>query len=100
MEAHARAGGLVPRRWPLREAVASRPEGKFPPVSSYVLGPEVLARYVERFNRLDRETVVNLIPDSAAGDWLLWYNGRRGSEERIGLAVPEGEDLGFPEGGR
>lgn len=27
--------------------------------------------------------------------WLLWYNGRRGSLEQIGLAVHEGEDLGF-----
>ncbi len=27
--------------------------------------------------------------------WMLWYNGRRGSLEQIGLAVHEGEDLGF-----
>jgi predicted GH43/DUF377 family glycosyl hydrolase len=27
--------------------------------------------------------------------WLLWYNGRRGSVEQIGLAFHEGEDLGF-----
>ena len=27
--------------------------------------------------------------------WLLWYNGRRGGVERIGLATHEGEDLGF-----
>ncbi|HEV3258844.1 MAG TPA: family 43 glycosylhydrolase [Gemmataceae bacterium] len=27
--------------------------------------------------------------------WLLWYNGRRGGVEQIGLAVHEGEDLGF-----
>ena len=27
--------------------------------------------------------------------WLLWYNGRRGSVEQIGLATHEGEDLGF-----
>lgn len=27
--------------------------------------------------------------------WLLWYNGRRGSFEQIGLAIREGEDLGF-----
>lgn len=30
--------------------------------------------------------------------WLLWYNGRRGNVEQIGLAVHEGEDLGFPSG--
>jgi predicted GH43/DUF377 family glycosyl hydrolase len=27
--------------------------------------------------------------------WLLWYNGRQGSVEQIGLACHEGEDLGF-----
>jgi predicted GH43/DUF377 family glycosyl hydrolase len=27
--------------------------------------------------------------------WLLWYNGRRGSLEQIGIAIHEGEDLGF-----
>lgn len=31
-----------------------------------------------------------------AGDrWLLWYNGRRGSVEQIGVAVHEGLGLGF-----
>lgn len=29
------------------------------------------------------------------GRWLLWYNGRRGGLEQIGLAIHEGEDLGF-----
>jgi hypothetical protein len=29
------------------------------------------------------------------GRWLLWYNGRRGGSEQIGLATHEGEDLGF-----
>ena len=27
--------------------------------------------------------------------WLLWYNGRRGRVEQIGLALHPGEDLGF-----
>jgi predicted GH43/DUF377 family glycosyl hydrolase len=27
--------------------------------------------------------------------WLLWYNGRRGGVEQIGVATHEGEDLGF-----
>jgi beta-1,2-mannobiose phosphorylase / 1,2-beta-oligomannan phosphorylase len=27
--------------------------------------------------------------------WLLWYNGRNGSVEQIGLAIHEGQDLGF-----
>lgn len=29
------------------------------------------------------------------GRWLLWYNGRSAHLEQIGLAVKEGEDLGF-----
>jgi len=27
--------------------------------------------------------------------WLLWYNGRRGGVEQIGVALHDGEDLGF-----
>ena len=27
--------------------------------------------------------------------WLLWYNGRRGGTEQIGLATHAGIDLGF-----
>jgi predicted GH43/DUF377 family glycosyl hydrolase len=27
--------------------------------------------------------------------WLLWYNGRRGGVEQIGVAFHDGEDLGF-----
>ena len=30
-----------------------------------------------------------------AGRWLLWYNGRHGGMEQIGLATHEGENLGF-----
>jgi predicted GH43/DUF377 family glycosyl hydrolase len=33
------------------------------------------------------------IPDG--GRWLLWYNGRSGQVEQIGLAIHDGEDLGF-----
>ncbi|HLJ92154.1 MAG TPA: family 43 glycosylhydrolase [Gemmataceae bacterium] len=29
------------------------------------------------------------------GRWLLWYNGRKGGVEQIGLAVHGGEELGF-----
>jgi predicted GH43/DUF377 family glycosyl hydrolase len=28
-------------------------------------------------------------------NWLLWYNGRKGGVEQIGLATHEGKDLGF-----
>ena len=27
--------------------------------------------------------------------WLLWYNGRHGAPEQIGLVIHDGEDLGF-----
>jgi predicted GH43/DUF377 family glycosyl hydrolase len=27
--------------------------------------------------------------------WLLWYNGRRGGAEQIGVAIHDCEDLGF-----
>jgi predicted GH43/DUF377 family glycosyl hydrolase len=27
--------------------------------------------------------------------WLLWYNGRQGGVEQIGVAIHDGEDLGF-----
>jgi predicted GH43/DUF377 family glycosyl hydrolase len=29
--------------------------------------------------------------------WLLWYNGRKGDREQIGVAMHDGEDLGFAE---
>ena len=29
--------------------------------------------------------------------WRLWYNGRRGNVEQIGLVIHKGEDLGFTE---
>lgn len=31
----------------------------------------------------------------SGGRWLLWYNGRRARVEQIGVAIHEGEDLGF-----
>lgn len=34
--------------------------------------------------------------DSKAGKWRLWFNGRAGHVEQIGLAIHEGEEL-FPE---
>lgn len=30
------------------------------------------------------------------GRWMLWFNGRAGRVEQIGLAIHPGEDLGFP----
>jgi predicted GH43/DUF377 family glycosyl hydrolase len=37
-----------------------------------------------------------VIYDAAEKKWRLWYNGRTGPLERIGLATHDGEDLGFP----
>jgi sucrose-6-phosphate hydrolase SacC (GH32 family) len=34
--------------------------------------------------------------DKTSDRWLLWYNGRKGSVEQIGLAIHPGHDLGFP----
>ena len=34
--------------------------------------------------------------DSEGGRWMLWYNGRKGNVEQIGLATHPGYDLGFP----
>ncbi|MDO5580759.1 MAG: peptidoglycan DD-metalloendopeptidase family protein [Planctomycetia bacterium] len=36
-----------------------------------------------------------VIFDSKKSQWKLWYNGRKGHVEQIGMAVHEGEDLGF-----
>ncbi len=33
--------------------------------------------------------------DKAADRWMLWYNGRKGGFEQIGLATHPGYDLGF-----
>ncbi len=36
-----------------------------------------------------------VIYDEKADRWLLWYNGRNGGVEQIGLVTHEGKDLGF-----
>jgi len=33
--------------------------------------------------------------NEAQDKWLLWYNGRNGSPEYVGLATHDGYDLGF-----
>jgi len=35
------------------------------------------------------------IYEQPANRWVLWYNGRKGRIEQIGLAIHNGEDLGF-----
>ena len=47
--------------------------------------------------RLGRRRLLQAVRDltTSGKRWLLWYNGRRGRVEQIGLATHEGEDLGF-----
>jgi predicted GH43/DUF377 family glycosyl hydrolase len=64
---------------------------------------------ISRWKRFDANPLVSPTPDSWDGDacykpgvlydevnkrWLLWYNGRHGAPEYIGLVIHEGEDLG------
>ncbi|MFH1718620.1 MAG: hypothetical protein ABIF19_14795, partial [Planctomycetota bacterium] len=35
------------------------------------------------------------IYEQPANRWLLWYNGRKGSSEQVGLAIHNGRDLSF-----
>jgi beta-1,2-mannobiose phosphorylase / 1,2-beta-oligomannan phosphorylase len=45
--------------------------------------------------RWDADAVYKPYAIFGGGRWLLWYNGRRGGVEQIGVATHEGEDLGF-----
>ncbi|WP_148598610.1 family 43 glycosylhydrolase [Aquisphaera giovannonii] len=45
--------------------------------------------------RWDADAVYKPFAILDGGRWLLWYNGRRGGVEQIGLAIHEGEDLVF-----
>jgi predicted GH43/DUF377 family glycosyl hydrolase len=45
--------------------------------------------------RWDHDAVYKPYALFEGGRWLLWYNGRKGGVEQIGLALHEGEDLGF-----
>lgn len=38
--------------------------------------------------------------DRISGKWLLWYNGRNGKPEYVGLVTRDGYDLGFPQDDR
>ena len=46
-------------------------------------------------NQWDHDAVYKPYAIYDGSQWLLWYNGRRGSVEQIGLALHEGKDLGF-----
>jgi hypothetical protein len=43
----------------------------------------------------DRDSVYKPYAVLDGERWLLWYNGRKGGVEQIGLATHEGESLGF-----
>ncbi len=43
----------------------------------------------------DSDAVYKPVALYDSGRWLVWFNGRRGSLEQIGLATHEGEALGF-----
>jgi predicted GH43/DUF377 family glycosyl hydrolase len=46
-------------------------------------------------NHWDHDAVYKPYAIFDGSRWLLWYNGRRGAVEQIGLATHQGEDLGF-----
>src|SRR5215469_474571 len=46
-------------------------------------------------NQWDHDAVYKPYAIFDGKQWLLWYNGRKGGVEQIGLALHQGEDLGF-----
>jgi hypothetical protein len=65
---------------------------------------------ISRWKRFDANPLVSPGIDQWDGDacykpsvvydeknkrWLLWYNGRHGAPEYVGLVIHEGEDLGI-----
>jgi len=46
-------------------------------------------------NQWDHDACYKPCAVFAQQQWLLWYNGRHGGIEQIGLAIHPGEDLGF-----
>jgi hypothetical protein len=42
-----------------------------------------------------QDAVYKPFPIFSKGRWQLWFNGRNGAEERIGVATLSGYDLGF-----
>jgi predicted GH43/DUF377 family glycosyl hydrolase len=47
------------------------------------------------FNQWDHDACYKPYAIFDGRRWLVWYNGRRGNVEQIGLATHEGENLGF-----
>jgi predicted GH43/DUF377 family glycosyl hydrolase len=46
-------------------------------------------------NKWDHDAVYKPYAIYDGRKWLLWYNGRRGGDEQVGLAIHEGEELGY-----
>lgn len=46
-------------------------------------------------NQWDHDACYKPFAVFEGGRWLLWYNGRHGNVEQIGLAIHDGDDLGF-----
>jgi hypothetical protein len=53
--------------------------------------------YPSQRGQWDAETVYKPFAIFDGRRWLLWYNGRKGDCEQIGVAIHEGEGLGFQE---
>ena len=47
-------------------------------------------------NKWDHDACYKPFAIFDGAQWLLWYNGRHGGVEQIGLALHPGRDLGFP----
>ena len=46
-------------------------------------------------NQWDHDAVYKPYAIIDGKQWMLWYNGRKGGVEQIGLALHQGEDLAF-----
>jgi hypothetical protein len=53
-----------------RDVMAAEPAAPAPAVTNAVLQPAAFAHYVERFNAMTPETVVNVVPDAEAWGWM------------------------------
>jgi len=53
----------------------------------------ILRARTQNKNAWDYDAVYKPFALFDAGRWMLWYNGRRGSTEQIGLALHSGKDL-------
>jgi len=72
IKAHAAAGGIAPKEWPMpkqQPTLSERPPAAAPP-RPFVLRPDAFRHHVDSFNQHDRETVVQHIPNASAWAWM------------------------------